>query len=140
MNKSKKCRRNLCFLKKDKKTKNEGAIYVKKSILGAFVEIVCLLYFKILTPILLDLFIIFIKKTKPNQKKRSLVHPVLYLCFFEIRHLKRQDGGQLDMQIRIIFYFSLLLNPSVLDTKYEVSRMSNKKVFLVHLPNNYLSL
>ena len=71
-----------------------------------------------------------------KKKTRSLAFSVAYLCYFEIRHLQIQDGRQLNMQISKVLHFSLFLDPSVLDTKYEVSSMFNKRksVFGAYLP------
>ncbi len=72
------------------------------------------------------------RKLHLKTRTRSLECLVVYLDHFEIWHLKIQDGRQLSMQIRLILRFSLLLTPSVLNTKYEVFSMFNtKKVFLM---------
>ena len=77
-------------------------------------------------------FFRFIHYLHSKKETRSLSLPVVFLDRFEIRHLKTQDGRQLYMQITFFLYFSLLLNPSVLDSKYEVCSMFDKeKVFLV---------
>ena len=38
---------------------------------------------------------------------------------------------KIDMQIKSVVYFSFFLDPSVLDAKYEISKMLNKKIVLL---------
>ena len=79
------------------------------------------------------IFIIFISKQTNKQKKnRSLALPVVYLWYFEIRHLKIQDQWP---PIKIVLFF-LFINLCAFNTKCEGSSIFIKNGFGTLLPLN----